>query len=188
MGSQLAVARAAVRAAEQAGQRIVALGIANQRETTLLWERAGGRAVHNAIVWQDRRTAAACEALRAAGHEPRIRALTGLPLDPYFSATKLAWLLDNVPRARASAERGELLFGTVDTYLLWRLTAGRLHVTDPTNAARTSLCNLARREWDTELLDLFGIPASILPDIVPSSASSARPNRPCWVAPCRSRR
>jgi glycerol kinase len=167
--AQLDAARAAIAHASAHGQRILAVGVANQRETTVLWERATGRPLHNAIVWQDRRTADACDALRGAGHEPRIRALTGLPLDPYFSATKLAWLLDHVPGARGRAQRGELLFGTVDTFLLWRLTRGRTHATDPTNAARTQLLNLATRVWDDDLLDLFRVPRALLPEIVPSS-------------------
>jgi glycerol kinase len=167
--AQLDVARAAVAHASSHGLRILAIGLANQRETTLLWERATGRPLHNAIVWQDRRTADVCDALREAGHEPRVRALTGLPLDPYFSATKLAWLLDHVPGARARAERGELCFGTVDTFLLWKLTGGALHVTDPTNASRTQLLNLTSRAWDDELLELFRIPRALLPEIVPSS-------------------
>jgi glycerol kinase len=166
---QLDVARAAMAHASAHGLQILALGLANQRETTLLWERATGRPLHNAIVWHDRRTADVCGALREAGHEPRVRALTGLPLDPYFSATKLAWLLDHVPGARARAERGDLCFGTVDTFLLWRLTNGALHVTDPTNACRTQLLNLTTRAWDAELLELFRIPHALLPEFVQSS-------------------
>jgi glycerol kinase len=166
-GTQLAVAREAVAHARTRGERIVAIGVANQRETTLLWERASGQPLAPAIVWQDRRTTDACARLRAAGHEPRVRALTGLPLDPYFSATKLAWLLDTVGDGRARAERGELAFGTVDTWLLWQLTGGALHVTDPSNAARTLLYDLQSRDWSTELLELFGIPRVLLPGIAP---------------------
>lgn len=144
---------------------LAAVGIANQRETTLLWNRRTGAPVHPAIVWQDRRTADACARLREAGHEPLVTAKTGLRLDPYFSATKLAWLLDHVPDARAAAERGELAFGTVDTWLLWNLTAGRIHATDTSNASRTLLLNLQTGAWDNDLLKLFNIPASVLPEI-----------------------
>ena len=144
---------------------IAGIGISNQRETTLLWERSTGRAVSRAIVWQDRRTAAACEALREAGHEALITARTGLLLDPYFSATKLAWLLDNTPGARPAAERGELCFGTVDSFLLFRLTEGRVHATDATNAARTMLFDIHRGVWDDELCALFRIPRAILPEV-----------------------
>ncbi len=131
----------------------------------MLWDRASGRAVHRAIVWQDRRTAEACARLRDAGHEALITARTGLLADPYFSATKLAWLLDNVPGARAQAARGELAFGTVDSFLLWRLTGGRVHATDATNAARTMLFDITRGCWDEDLLRLFDIPAAILPEV-----------------------
>jgi glycerol kinase len=155
-----ALARAGATAADLAG-----VGIASQRETTVLWNRRTGAPVHPAIVWQDRRTADACARLRDAGHEPLVTAKTGLRLDPYFSATKLAWLLDNVPDARAAAERGELAFGTVDTWLLWNLTAGRIHATDTSNASRTLLLNLQPGAWDDDLLKLFNIPASVLPEI-----------------------
>jgi glycerol kinase len=144
---------------------IAAIGITNQRETTIVWDRQTGRPIHNAIVWQDRRTADACAALRGAGHEPMITASTGLLLDPYFSATKLAWLLDNVEGARSAAEAGRLAFGTVDTFLLWRLTGGKLHVTDATNAARTLLMDIRRGCWDAELCKLFDIPMALLPEI-----------------------
>ena len=148
---------------------MAAIGITNQRETVLLWERATGRPLHNAIVWQDRRTAAACERLRQEGREPLVRAKTGLLLDPYFSATKLAWLLDHLPGARARAAAGELAFGTVDSWLLWNLTGGRVHSTDVTNASRTLLYDLAAGGWDPELLDLFGVPPEVLPAIRSSS-------------------
>ncbi len=151
-------------------QDVVALGITNQRETTLLWERASGRPVANAIVWQDRRTAPFCDALRAAGHAPQIAARTGLVIDAYFSGTKLKWLLDNVPGARARAARGELAFGTVDSWLVWNLTGGTRHVTDASNASRTMLYDIHRGEWSDELLTLFDIPRSVLPEVVPSSA------------------
>jgi len=144
---------------------VAGIGITNQRETTLLWERATGRAIGRAIVWQDRRTAATCEALRAAGHEALVTARTGLLLDPYFSATKLAWLLDNTPGARVAAERGELCFGTVESFLLFRLTEGRVHATDATNAARTMLFDIHRGVWDAELCALFRVPMQILPGL-----------------------
>ncbi|HRC39414.1 MAG TPA: glycerol kinase GlpK, partial [Rubrivivax sp.] len=148
---------------------IAAIGITNQRETTVLWDRVTGEPLANAIVWQDRRTAETCAALKAAGAQPLVRAKTGLVLDPYFSATKLKWLLDNLPDARERAARGELAFGTVDCWLAWRLTGGRLHLTDISNASRTSLLNIATGEWDDELLALFDIPASLLPRVVRSS-------------------
>ena len=144
---------------------VAGIGITNQRETTLLWERATGRAVGRAIVWQDRRTAATCEALKGAGHEALVSARTGLLLDPYFSATKLAWLLDHTPGARAAAERGELCFGTVESFLLFRLTEGRVHATDATNASRTMLFDIHRGCWDAELCDLFRVPMAILPQV-----------------------
>lgn len=148
-----------------AARQITALGISNQRETTLLWNRQTGKALHSAIVWQDRRTAAYCETLKNAGHEAQVQAKTGLLLDPYFSATKLRWLLDHVEGARALAEAGELAFGTVDSFLLWRLTGGRSHMTDASNASRTLLFNLHDLRWDDELLALFDIPASVLPEL-----------------------
>ena len=149
--SQLDTAREVLVKADIRADQLLALGITNQRETVVLWERATGRPVANAIVWQDRRTAAACQALKGEGLEALFRQRTGLLLDPYFSGTKLAWLLDNVPGARERAERGELAFGTVDSYLIWRLTGGRSHVTDVTNAARTLLFDIHRRCWDDEL-------------------------------------
>jgi len=161
----LATMRDALAMADADARHVAAIGITNQRETTLVWDRQTGRAIHNAIVWQDRRTADACAALRSAGHEPMIAASTGLLLDPYFSATKLAWLLDHVEGARAAAEAGRLAFGTVDTFLLWRLTGGRLHVTDATNAARTLLMDIRRGVWDADLCKLFDIPMALLPEI-----------------------
>jgi len=152
---------------------IAAVGIANQRETTVLWDRRTGRPVARAIVWQDRRTAAHCAQLRAAGHEPEIARRTGLLLDPYFSATKLAWLLEHIPAARARAQHGELAFGTIDSWLTWQLTGGKRHVTDATNASRTLLFNLHTGEWDAALLELFGIPHACLPQIIPSAARAA---------------
>ncbi|MCK0197331.1 glycerol kinase GlpK [Ancylobacter sp. 6x-1] len=160
-----AMARAHASAAD-----IAAIGITNQRETTVVWDRATGRAIHRAIVWQDRRTAELCAALKADGHEPEVSARTGLILDPYFSGTKIAWILDNVPGARARAERGELAFGTVDSFLLWHLTGGAVHATDATNAARTLLFNIHTGAWDPELLALLRVPASLLPEVKDSSA------------------
>ena len=149
---------------------IAAIGITNQRETTILWDRVTGQPIHNAIVWQDRRTADRCAELKAAGLEPALSEKTGLLLDPYFSASKIAWILDHVPGARARAERGELAFGTVDTFLLWRLTGGRVHATDATNASRTLLFDIRTGEWDDELLTLFGVPRAILPEVLDSAA------------------
>jgi len=148
---------------------VAAIGIANQRETVIVWDRATGKAIHPAIVWQDRRTAARCSELEASGVGETVSAKTGLVLDPYFSATKLAWILDNVPGARTRAERGELAFGTVDSWLIWHLTSGQKHVTDVTNASRTLLYNIVKGEWDAELLRIFGIPESVLPEVVWSS-------------------
>jgi glycerol kinase len=166
---QIEVAEQALRDAGLAAADIAAIGITNQRETTVLWERRSGRPIHNAIVWQDRRTAGAVDRLRDAGHEPLIRQRTGLVPDAYFSATKVAWLLDNVPGARRRAEAGELAFGTIDSWLVSKLSAGRLHVTDPSNASRTMLFDIRAGRWDSELLDLFGVPAAVLPEVVPSS-------------------
>jgi glycerol kinase len=148
---------------------IVALGITNQRETTVIWERAGGQPIHRAIVWQDRRTAQECARLKAAGAEGTVREKTGLLLDSYFSGTKIAWLLDHVAGARARAERGELAFGTIDTFLLWRLTGGRVHATDVTNASRTLLFDIHRQCWDEELLRLLRVPHALLPEVRDSS-------------------
>jgi glycerol kinase len=163
--------RDALKQAGVAARDIVAIGITNQRETTLLWDRATGRAVHRAIVWQDRRTADLCARLKAAGHEPLVAAKTGLLLDPYFSGTKLAWLLQNVPDAAARAARGELAFGTVDSFLLWRLTGGKVHATDATNASRTLLFDIHNGRWDDELLKLLGVPKSMLPEVFDCSAT-----------------
>jgi glycerol kinase len=152
---------------------LAALGITNQRETTLLWERASGKPVANAIVWQDRRTAGTCDDLRAAGHEPLFARKTGLVLDAYFSGTKLKWLLDNVPDARARAMRGELAFGTIDSWLIWNLTGGHVHVTDASNASRTLLFDIHRGDWDDELLRLLDVPRAVLPAVVASSGVCA---------------
>jgi glycerol kinase len=165
----LAVVREVIAQPQVGAERIAALGITNQRETALIWDRRSGEAIHPAIVWQDRRTAQACEGLRARGAEALISARTGLLLDPYFSATKVAWLLDTVPDARRRAEHGELAFGTVDSFLLWRLTAGAVHATDVTNASRTLLFDIHRQCWDEELLALLRVPRELLPEVKDSS-------------------
>jgi len=167
--SQVAVAAEAAAKAGSTGEKIAAAGITNQRETTIVWDRKTGQPIYNAIVWQDRRTASICAKLKADGLEPLFKQKTGLLLDPYFSGTKLKWILDNVDGARARAERGELAFGTVDTWLLWNLTQGRVHATDPSNASRTLLFNIRTAAWDAELLGVLGIPASLLPEVKPSS-------------------
>ena len=166
--SQLAVMREAMARANIQASQLRAMGITNQRETTVLWDRATGEPVAPAIVWQDRRTAVFCDGLRAAGHASKIARKTGLVLDAYFSGTKLAWLLDHVPGARARAEQGELAFGTIDSWLLWQLTGGRVHATDASNASRTLLFNLKTGTWDPELLALLKIPAAVLPQVRPS--------------------
>ncbi|MCB4824128.1 glycerol kinase GlpK [Roseicella aerolata] len=163
--SSLAVMREAIGKAGLRPEQVAAIGIANQRETVLVWDRRTGEPIHRAIVWQDRRTAAACAALRESGHAAAVAAATGLLIDPYFSATKLTWLLDNVAGARAAAERGELAFGTVDTFLLWRLTGGRVHATDATNAARTMLFDIRAGRWDEAMCALHRVPASLLPEV-----------------------
>ncbi|HTX73253.1 MAG TPA: glycerol kinase GlpK, partial [Rectinemataceae bacterium] len=165
--TQLQAARASIAAAQIEPGQIAALGITNQRETTILWERGSGKPVHNAIVWQCRRSADICQNLRNQGHSEMVRQRTGLVLDPYFSATKLMWMFEELPGLRTRAERGELLFGTVDSWLMYRLT-GR-HLTDPTNASRTLLFNIHEGRWDEDLLRLFRIPRAILPEVVPSS-------------------
>jgi glycerol kinase len=158
-------AKTALKKAGLTGKDIAAIGITNQRETTIVWDRATGKPIHNAIVWQDRRTAAVCAKLKKAGHEKVVAKKTGLLLDPYFTATKLGWILDNVKGARKRAEKGELAFGTVDSYLIWRLTGGTTHATDISNASRTLLLNIKTGQWDDELLKLFRIPRAILPDV-----------------------
>jgi glycerol kinase len=163
--------RGAMQKAGATARDIVAIGITNQRETTLLWDRASGRAIHRAIVWQDRRTTDACARLKAAGHEAEFARKTGLLLDPYFSGTKLAWLLDCAPNLRELAARGDLAFGTVDTYLLWRLTGGKVHATDATNASRTLLFDIHEGRWDDRLLALLGVPKAILPTVLDCSAA-----------------
>lgn len=168
-GTELAVARECLEKAHLAGKDIAALAITNQRETTVLWDRVTGEPIAPAIVWQDRRTTKRVEALEAEGFEALVAGKTGLRLDPYFSATKIEWMLDHVPGARERAQKGEILFGTIDAWLIWKLTKGSLHATDITNASRTLLCDLRSGQWDDELLDIFRIPAGILPEIIPSS-------------------
>ncbi len=163
--SVVRTARAAIRKAGVKATDIAAIGITNQRETVVVWDRKTGKPIHPAIVWQDRRTAPACAALRDAGHEAEVTARTGLLLDPYFSATKINWLLNHVKGARKRAKRGELAFGTVDTFLIWRLTGGKVHATDATNASRTSLLNIHDGKWDDRLLDLFNVPRALLPEV-----------------------
>jgi glycerol kinase len=161
----LATVREAMGQARLSARDIAAIGITNQRETTLVWDRDTGKPIHRAIVWQDRRTAALCERLKADGLEPEVSEKSGLLLDPYFAGSKIAWLLDNVPGARARAEAGKLAFGTVDSFLLWRLTGGQVHATDATNASRTLLYNIRDNSWDDELLRIFDVPASLLPQV-----------------------
>jgi glycerol kinase len=163
--SVVKTSRAAIRNAGLKPSAIRAIGITNQRETVILWDRKTGKPIHHAIVWQDRRTTEMCAALRAAGLEATVSARTGLLLDPYFSATKIAWLLNHVKRARAKAERGDLCFGTIDTFLIWRLTGGQVHATDATNAARTMLFDIHAGTWSDELLAIFNIPRAILPEV-----------------------
>ncbi len=164
--ASVACVRDVMAKASLAGPDIAGIGITNQRETTVLWDRATGKPIHNAIVWQDRRTADFCDALRVAGHEPEIAAKTGLLLDPYFSASKIAWLLDHVEGARALAQAGKLAFGTIDSFLLWRLTGGKAHLTDATNAARTALFDISCGQWDDDLCRMFGVPPALLPRVM----------------------
>ena len=175
--TQLATAREALASAGIRARDVRAVGITNQRETTVLWNRKTGQPVHHAIVWQDRRAEPACAQLRHDGHEDTIHAKTGLRVDAYFSATKLQWLLDNVPGAREQAERGDLAFGTVDSWLIWQLTHGQVHVTDVTNASRTMLFNVHTNQWDDELLALLRIPRALMPAVQPSASHF------CDVAP-----
>ncbi len=171
---QLATARHALARAGLRASELGALGITNQRETTVVWNRKTGLPIHNAIVWQDRRGEPLCVKLREEGHAGLIQSRTGLLIDSYFSATKLSWLLSHVPGARALAERGELAFGTVDSWLLWQLTEGGVHATDVTNASRTMLFDIHKNQWDAQLLDLFGIPPALMPKVLPSSADYGR--------------
>src|SRR5262245_2065231 len=167
--SQIGVALEVLEQARLQPHQIAAVGVTNQRETTLVWDRETGEPVHRAIVWQDRRTAPLCDRLKADGHEPLIQQRTGLVIDAYFSATKIAWILDNVPGARARAESGKLAFGTLDSWLVWKLTRGRHHLTDVTNASRTMLFNIHDGRWDEEILRLFGIPPLLMPTVRSSS-------------------
>jgi glycerol kinase len=163
--SVVSTCRDALKSARLSASDVTAIGITNQRETVVIWDKATGKPIHNAIVWQDRRTSALCQKLRKEGLEKKFSQRTGLLLDPYFSGTKIAWLLDNVKGARRRAERGELLAGTIDSFLIWRLTGGKVHATDATNASRTLVYNIGRNEWDAELLKILRIPASLLPDV-----------------------
>lgn len=172
--TQFATAREAVASAGIARESIKAVAIVNQRETTIVWERSTGRPIHNAIVWQDRRTEPICESIRARGLAPLVAQRTGLVVDPYFSASKIRWLLEHVPGAHEKARRGELAFGTVDSWLVWQLTGGAVHATDVSNASRTMLYDIGRGQWDDELLDVFDIPRSMLPEVYPSSHVLAR--------------
>jgi len=166
----LAVCREAIEWSRKEACTIAAIGITNQRETTVVWDRESGKPVHNAIVWQDRRTADFCDALARAGRDSEVQSRTGLLLDPYFSATKIRWILDNVEDAHTLADQGRLAFGTTDAFLIWRLTGGRVHATDATNACRTMLFNIHEQKWDTEMLSLFDIPESMLPEVRDSAA------------------
>ena len=172
--SQLGVAREAIASAGIAPSQIAAVGITNQRETAIVWDRATGQPFHNAIVWQCRRSASLCDSLKAAGCEPMVRERTGLVIDAYFSGTKIQWLLENVPGLRARAERGEVCFGTVDSWLIYKLTGGKAWVTDYTNASRTMLFNIHRLMWDPDLCKALGVPLQMLPDVQPSSQLYAR--------------
>jgi len=167
--NQLETARTAIAQAGIRPEDLTAIGVTNQRETVVVWDRVTGAPIHNAIVWQDRRTSAACDTLVAEGHDDFVRSRTGLGIDPYFSATKIAWLLDNVPGARAAATEGSLACGTIDSWLVYNLTAGRVHVTDATNASRTLLLDITTGEWDSELCDLFGVEMALLPKVVRSA-------------------
>src|SRR5256712_1683286 len=164
-------ARAALGEARVAGAEVAAIGITNQRETTILWDRASGAPLYRAIVWQCRRTAPICERLRAEGAEPLVRERTGLVLDAYFSGTKIGWVLDEVPGARSRAERGHVAFGTVDAWLLWKLTGGRVHATDASNASRTLCLSLKTGDWDDEMLKLLGVPRAVLPAVLPPAGA-----------------
>jgi glycerol kinase len=181
--TQAGVAAEALARAGVTARDIAAIGITNQRETVVVWDRATGRPIHNAIVWQDRRTAGICDRLKAAGREPTIQEKTGLVIDAYFSATKVAWILDNVEGARERAERGELAFGTIDSWLIWKMTRGATHVTDVTNASRTMLYNIHTGEWDDELLALLNVPRSVLPEVRSSSEVYAQTASDLFASP-----
>lgn len=178
--STLAVCRSALEKAALEAMQLAGIGITNQRETTVIWDRVTGLPVHHAIVWQDRRTASLCTKLKTDGHESTVVERTGLLIDPYFSATKIAWILDNVEGARARAEAGELAFGTIDSWLLWNLTDGRSHYTDASNASRTALFNIHTQQWDEDMLALFRVPAPLLPDVLDSAADYGS-TEPRWL-------
>ncbi|MDH3229997.1 MAG: glycerol kinase GlpK [Alphaproteobacteria bacterium] len=183
--STVAVCRAAMEKAGAGPQDIAAIGITNQRETTVVWDRQTGKAIHRAIVWQDRRTAEVCASLKGAGHEEVIAKRTGLLLDPYFSGTKIAWILDNVDGARIAAEQGQLAFGTVDSFLLWRLTGGAAHATDATNASRTLLYDIHEGRWSEDLLDRLNVPHKVLPQVMDSAADFGETDAGIFGAPIR---
>jgi len=181
----IATVRGVLAKAGLAPADIAGIGITNQRETAIIWDRATDKPIHNAIVWQDRRTAEYCDALRRADHEPAVAAKTGLVLDPYFSASKIAWLLANVPDARAKAEAGKLAFGTIDSFLLWRLTGGKAHLTDASNAARTLLFDISSGQWDGELCRIFGVPQSLMPQVRDCAAQFGETTPELFGAPIR---
>lgn len=183
--SQIEVARSALATAGLQAKDVTAIGITNQRETTVVWDRKTGEPIHNAIVWQDRRTAGFCDELKRAGHAETIRQKTGLVIDAYFSGSKLRWLLDHVPGAREKAQRSELAFGTIDTWLLWNLSGGALHVTDPSNASRTMMFNLQTGAWDDELLHILNVPRKLLPEVRSSSEIFGETTRGVFDAPIR---
>ncbi|MEE9325823.1 MAG: glycerol kinase GlpK [Cocleimonas sp.] len=180
LNSCIETARLAIKAAGLTSKDITAIGITNQRETTVLWDKNTGKPIYNAIVWQDRRTSDYCQSLKQAGHEKRISESTGLLLDPYFSGTKINWLLDNIEGARSKAAAGDLLFGTIDCWLLWNLTKGKVHATDATNASRTLLFNLKTQQWDQKLLDILNVPANILPDVLDCAADFGVADASCF--------
>ena len=173
----LTVVREAIAEAETDNCAIAAIGITNQRETTVVWDRSSGEPIYHAIVWQDRRTSGYCETLRAQGMESVVASKTGLLLDPYFSGTKVNWILENVRGARARAEKGELAFGTIDCFLIWRLTGGKVHATDATNASRTLMFDIHQQDWDNELLEMLSVPASLLPEVLIVRTTTAPPAR-----------
>ncbi len=181
--STLETSREAFKAAEDQGFGVEAIGISNQRETTIVWDRQTGKPIYNAIVWQDRRTADLCDRLKQEGIEDDVRERTGLLLDPYFSASKIAWILDHVEKGRARAEKGELAFGTVDSFLIWRLTGGRRHVTDATNASRTSLFNIRKNDWDDALVDRFRVARELLPEVLDNAAEFGKTDAPHFGRP-----
>ncbi|HWZ17446.1 MAG TPA: FGGY family carbohydrate kinase, partial [Ktedonobacteraceae bacterium] len=174
--SQLAVAQEAMKKAGATASDIAAIGITNQRETTVVWDKNTGKPVFNAIVWQSRLTVPICDALKAKGFDKEIRERTGLVTDAYFSGTKVKWILDNVAGVRERAERGEILFGNIDTFLMWRLSKGRIHATDPSNASRTLMYNIYKGEWDDVILKEFGVPRSMLPTVMASSGVFGEPD------------